>query len=89
MGTVKSITRFKYDGVEYDDLKKIKEHIENEIGSSIIDQIDSASLTTKNKLRLLNVLTDKDNRKLLIRLLSVTYKDENFDGSLEINVLDL
>lgn len=85
---VKTITRYKYGGVEYESLKKVKEHIENKIGSDIIDSF--GTLPPKTRLEILSVLTNKVSRELLVGYLTINFTYKGDDGELFIkNILDV
>ena len=92
---IKQRTIYTYENQDFDSLAKLKEHIENKIGSNIIDIMDISStpLTPKQKLKILEVLSHPTTRKQLNKLLKVEYEEEFFDGggmnSETKNILDL
>lgn len=69
---IKTITRYKFDGKEYDLLPAIKTELENRIGK-IIDSVEPP-LTAKQRLALLKVIIK--NRNELVKCLTVTYDAE-------------
>lgn len=82
---IQEITRYKFQGKEFDSLDKVKTEIENRIGS-IIENAD-VTLNPKQKLNLLKAIID--NKKDLANLLTVTYDvHSSLTGYQEKNILD-
>ena len=82
---IKEITRYKFDGMEFDSLPKVKTEVENRIGK-IIDKVPLLSF--KQRLDLLHVLSN--NKSELSKLLSVTFQTDTSElHNTIINILDL
>lgn len=82
---IETITRYKFDGVEYDSIDKVKTEIENRIGK-IIDYSD-VTLTPKQKLNIHKAICE--HKKELKKMLNVTFNREpnTLQGDW-INILD-
>lgn len=80
------VTRYKFEGVEYPSLAKVKTEIENQLGA-IIDKMD-VNLTPKQRLNILAAMT-KD-KKQIVKLLTVEFNNASNDlqGDYK-NILDL
>lgn len=81
-----TITRYRFDGKEYDSLKSVRRQVEYEIGAII----DSASrpIAPKDRLDIFDSLIK--NHKRLRTLLSVEYTREGGDIQPEVvNILDM
>ena len=93
---------YTYDSKDFESLAKLKDYVENKIGTNIIDMMDdllNQKLTPKQKLKILQVLTHQTARRQLIELLNVTYIDTDleidssgiYQGEKQVkrNILDL
>ena len=96
MAAIKQITKYKYKGKEYNNLKEIKEELHNTIGLEVLDKINRVAPPQKHKdfIKVLDVLCKPEVRKVLTECLNVTFDEvtENeggFDDVEEINVLDV
>lgn len=78
-----TITRYKFDGKEYDSIPKVKTEIENRIGAII----DKMNLPLKARLKMLEVIVS--HKAELCKLLEVTHEFHTSEGYKEKNVLDL
>ena len=97
--TIKEITKYKFNGKEYNNLKDVKTTVENILGEKVIDEIINVCPPAKVKdtLNILTVLTDPKIREVLIKYLNITYEDKvhSYDysplhGDTETkNILDL
>jgi hypothetical protein len=83
--TIHPITRYRFDGVEYDSLQSIRRDVENEIGAII----DSAPIRLSPKDRLVVFEAITKNHKRLRALLSVEYIKEDDIQPETINILDM
>lgn len=88
---IKVISKYKYDGKEYDSLKDIQNHIHNTIGEEIIDKINkSIEIRHKDLFKLLEIFCDKDVRETFLKCLDVNYtKEDEFGEENTFNILDL
>lgn len=86
---IEQITTYRVDGNEFKDLSKVKDYIENEIGMKIINKF-SNNVKHSDMLKILEVLTEPSNRKLLTHLLNIeVVTEENFNEDITINILDI
>lgn len=85
---IKTITRYKFDGVEYENLNAVKTKVENRIGA-IIDKLCNPPLTSKQRLQIFEVIAKKHVE--LSKLLNVTFTIEGptFNSAEDKNILDL
>jgi hypothetical protein len=93
---IQTIEKYKFEGKEFDSLQKVKTHIENEIGTKIIDEITKVCPPQKFKdvPNILEVLTKKENRDLLLKYLNVEFEKKipyanSFQDTESINIFDL
>ena len=93
MATVKEISKFVYQGKEYNSLLEIKEKLHDTIGLEVLDRINRVCPPQKHRdfIKLLDVLCEPEVRKVLTECLNVTFETEEDEfGSFEtINVLDV
>lgn len=93
MKTIKTITRYKYDGKEYDNLNKVKEVVENRIGEMVIDEVFTPyhGYASKMKLEMLKILCSPDVRKELLDLLNLDFETETDMNPRTkwVNILDI
>lgn len=84
---IKTITRFKFDGKEYDNLPKVKTEVENRIGT-ILDQLNPR-LTPKQAIQMLEIIVREKAK--LHDLLNVTFEVEGETAlsGYDKNILDL
>ena len=81
-----AITRYRFEGKEYNSLKSVRIQVENEIGAIV----DSASVPIAPRDRLAIFEAIAKNRKRLQALLSVEYTRGEDDIQPEaVNILDL
>ena len=78
------ITRFKFDGKEYDSPAKVKTEVENRIGK-FIDESDP-TLTPKQRLNILAMM--EKNKIAIANLLTVSYEFHSSTGYQTRNILD-
>lgn len=81
---IQEITRWRFDGKEYNTVDAIKTEIENRIGK-IIDYSD-VTLNPKQRLNIHKAICE--NKTELRKLLSVTFDQNPNEGGKEINILD-
>jgi hypothetical protein len=93
---IKEITKYVYNGKEYNSLKAIKEEIHNTIGVEVIDKINKVCPPQKHKdlFKLLDVLCMPEVRSVLTECLNVTFERLNEDGYTQdycetVNILDI
>lgn len=92
---IKAITKYVYEGVEYNSLTEIKEELHEIIGLQVLDKIQRTCPLEKHKdyLTLLELLCQKDVREVLVRCLTVEYdKPDQYNDSYDyetINILDI
>lgn len=87
---IKEITTYKIDGKEFTSLSKVKNYVENKIGTEFISGFD---FHYKQKLAFLEYLTKKENRAFLNEYLNIKYEyhDCNVNsimGEQSSNILD-
>ena len=83
---IHTITRYRFDGKEYDCLKSVRIQVENEIGA-IIDST-SRPLNPKDRLAVFDAIMKQHKR--LRSLLSVEYiRDEGDIQPETLNILDM
>lgn len=82
-----TITRYKFDGKEYNSLNAVKTAVEDRLGA-IIDKF-SYNLSAKEKLNIMKIIID--NKAELRNLISITFtiEGERFNQDQEKNILDL
>ena len=88
---VKAITKYKYNGKEYDNLKDIQNDIHNIIGENIIDKINKTiDIRHKDLFKLLEIFCSVEVRKTFLNCLNVEFDTEDEYGDIKtINILDL
>lgn len=92
---IEAITKYKFDGKEFESLKDVKEDLHNTIGLEVLDVINrKVNLNHKDLFTLLDIICSPKVRKALLKTLNVTYERvtdcENGHEETEIiNVLDL
>lgn len=86
MNKVINVTKYKWNGVEYDSLSAIHQEIENRIGK-IIDRIDH-TLNHKQKLNIYDAIVN--NRDALVELLTVQVEmdEDSLQGDTQ-NILSI
>lgn len=90
---IKPVTKYSYNGREFNSLKEIKDEIHNIIGGEVLDKIVKVCPPQKRKdlFRLLDVLCSPDVRDTLMKCYNVTFEEVD-DCTLEvktINILDI
>ena len=90
---IQQITKYKFDGKEFDSLQKVKDHVQNEIGTKVIDKITKVCPPQKYKdvQNILDVLTSTEVRETLLKYLNVDFEKQIdvFPYSEQINIHDL
>ena len=82
--TIEQVTTYRFDGRDFQDLKAVRTHIENEIGR-IIDSTQPLRLTPQQALAVLDAITK--NHKRLTYLLGAEYEtDDETKNILESDV---
>lgn len=73
---IQTITKYKFGGKEYAELKEVKKVVENQIGELVIDKIrnECPNVTAKEQLKILEILTRPEIRSTLTDLLNVKYE---------------
>lgn len=70
------ITKFEFDGIEYDSLNKIKDVVETKIGEEVVEKIIKAAPDAwRCKEAIHDVLCSPEVRKSLLKYLDVEYED--------------
>ena len=84
---IQTVIKYKLMGQEFNDLKKVKEFVENKIGEQIIDVFykEVPTLSAKDKLKMLDAFKNKKFRQDLLKLLQIDFENENYEL---INILD-
>lgn len=91
MGTIKTVTKYKFDGEEYRDLGKVQIEVINRIGL-VVDEIvqECPPAKIKDVRNILKVLTKPKNRVKLTELLNITFETDEYNlNNTETNILDL
>ena len=84
---IKPITKYPFNGKEFNSLKEVQNEVHNIIGENVIDVINrKIDIRHKDLFILLDILCSKEVRRVLVECLSVTYEDED---DKECNVLNL
>ena len=88
---IKAITKYKYNGKEYNNLKDIQNDIRDIIGENVIDKINKTTdIRLKDLFKLLDILCSVEVRKTLLDCLNVEFDTEDEYGDIKtINILDL
>lgn len=93
---IQAVTKYNFDGVEYNSLKEIQSKLHDIIGEEVLDQINrKIDIRHKDLLPLLDLLCSKEIRNVLMKCYNVTYEATNYDaenGEYEVevkNILDL
>lgn len=89
---IKQITRYAWQGKEYDSLKAVKDAVHNKIGEEVLDKINRVCPPEqhKNLFKMLEVLCSPEVRKVLKECYSAVYTETDEDGQEYIhNILDL
>lgn len=88
---IKAITKYKYNGKEYDNLKDIQNDIHNIIGENVIDKINKTiDIRHKDLFKLLEIFCSVEVRKTFLDCLNVEFDTEDEYGDIKtINILDL
>ena len=88
---IKAITKYKYNGKEYDNLKDIQNDIHDIIGENVIDKINKTiDIRHKDLLKLLEIFCSVEVRKTFLDCLNVEFDTEDEYGDTKtINILDL
>ena len=88
---IKAITKYKYNGKEYNNLKDIQNDIHNIIGENIIDKINKTiDIRHKDLFKLLEIFCSVEVRKTFLDCLNVEFDTEDEYGDIKtINILDL
>lgn len=91
MAKVKQITKYSYNGKEYDSLKDIQNDIHNTIGENVIDKINKTiDIRHKDLFKLLEIFCSVEVRKTFLECLNVTFTQEYEDGKeTTVNILDI
>lgn len=76
---IQVVTKFNFNGVEYNSLKEIQEKVHDIIGKEVIDQINrKIEIRHKDLLPLLDLLCSKEIRNALMKCYNVTYEVEEY-----------
>ena len=88
---IKVITKYKYNGKEYNNLKDIQNDIHDIIGENVIDKINKTiDIRHEDLFKLLEILCSVEVRKTFIDCLNVEFDTEDEYGDIKtINILDL
>ena len=88
---IKAITKYKYNGKEYNNLKDIQNDIHNIIGENVIDKINKTiDIRHKDLFKLLEIFCSVEVRKTFLDCLNVEFDTEDEYGDIKtINILDL
>ena len=88
---IKAITKYKYNGKEYNNLKDIQNDIHDIIGENVIDKINKTiDIRHKDLFKLLEIFCSVEVRKTFLDCLNVEFDTEDEDGDIKtINILDL
>lgn len=88
---IKAITKYKYNGKEYDNLKDIQNDIHDIIGENVIDKINKTiDIRHKDLFKLLEIFCSVEVRKTFLDCLNVEFDTEDEYGDIKtINILDL
>jgi len=89
---IKAITKYLYNGKEYESLTAVKDSIHNTLGEEIIDKINrKIDIKHRDLFTLLDILCEPETRKTLLDCLNVTFEkyNEETEEDEKINVLDL
>ena len=89
---IEKINKFKLDNKEFDNLKDVKDYVEDKIGKEVLDKINyNIDIKHKDLLVLFNIITSKDVRYFLTKYLDIKIEvedDEDEDDTMTINILD-
>lgn len=92
MATIKTVTKYKFKGVEYNNLSEIKDKVHNTIGEEFFDKMQRTCPLEKHKdyLVLLDLICSPPIRKMLLECLDVTFEiqGDTISQDEEINILD-
>ena len=93
---IQAVTKYNFDGVEYNSLKEIQSKVHDIIGEEVLDQINrKIDIRHKDLLPLLDLLCSKEIRNVLMKCYNVVYETNKYDaenGEYEVevkNILDL
>lgn len=88
---IKAITKYKYNGKEYNNLKDIQNDIHDIIGENVIDKINKTiDIRHKDLFKLLEIFCSVEVRKTFLDCLNVEFDTEDEYGDIKtINILDL
>ena len=88
---IKAITKYKYNGKEYNNLKDIQNDIHDIIGENVIDKINKTiDIRHKDLFKLLEIFCSVEVRKTFLDCLNVEFDTEDESGDIKtINILDL
>ena len=88
---IKAITKYKYNGKEYNNLKDIQNDIHDIIGENVIDKINKTiDVRHKDLFKLLEIFCSVEVRKTFLDCLNVEFDTEDEYGDIKtINILDL
>ena len=88
---IKAITKYKYNGKEYNNLKDIQNDIHDIIGENVIDKINKTiDIRHKDLFKLLEIFCSVEVRKTFLDCLNVEFDPEDEYGDIKtINILDL
>ena len=88
---IKAITKYKYNGKEYNNLKDIQNDIHSIIGENVIDKINKTiDIRHKDLFKLLEIFCSVEVRKTFLDCLNVEFDTEDEYGDIKtINILDL
>lgn len=94
MAGIKQLTKFEFEGQEFNSLEEIKDKVTDRIGEEVIDQINrKIEIRHRDLLPLLEVLCQKDVREALTKYLNVNYTKYEFiddeEEETRHNILDL
>ena len=86
---IQKLTRYKFDGSEFNSLDAVKTHVENNLGA-LIDKMSNSlkvPLSTEQRLQMFDAVVS--NKEELKKLLSIEYDNsDEWDRSNMINILD-
>ena len=88
---IKVITKYKYNGKEYNNLKDIQNDIHDIIGENVIDKINKTiDIRHEDLFKLLEIFCSVEVRKTFLDCLNVEFDTEDEYGDIKtINILDL
>ena len=89
---IQTITKFKFKGEEFNNLKEVQDKVHNIIGEEVLDTINKEiEIKHKDLLKLFEILCKPKVRAVLIECLNVEIdtEDTEFEEGKTENILDL